>query len=202
LRQGKVYARVSDILKHSPREVLYSLACILLAKLYRVKVAVEHERLYRAYSRQSSVLDATDSSRRTRGYKLTTSPQGQFYDLDVLFDSLNERYFGGKMAKPVLSWSQQNTHRVLGHHDHVHGAIVLSRTLDQQRVPPFVVEFVLYHEMLHAKYLPRREPSRTVYHSRQFREDEAKFERFDEASKWLDKIAAQSRRKQKKSRRK
>ena len=201
LRQGRVYARVSDILQHSPREVLYALACILLAKLYRVKVAAEHERTYRDYARNPVILNATDATRRTRGYKLTTSPRGRIYDLDVLFDDLNGRYFAGRLEKPLLSWSQQNTHRVLGHHDHIHGAIIISRTLDEPKVPRFAVEYVLYHEMLHAKHLPRRHAGRTVYHSRQFRDDEVKFERYDEAVKWLDKIAAPARRKRKPRRR-
>ncbi|MFL6277571.1 MAG: M48 family peptidase [Blastocatellia bacterium] len=194
LRQGRVYARISDILKHSPREVLYALASILVAKLYRRKAAAEHERTYREYARQPDILNATDATRRTRGYKLTTSPLGQVYDLDELFDSLNARYFSGQLAKPQLSWSQQKTHRVLGHHDHLHGAIIISRTLDEARIPRFVVEYVLYHEMLHAKHPPRRLADRTVYHSRQFRADELKFERYQEAIKWLDKLAAPARR--------
>jgi hypothetical protein len=197
LRKGRVYARISDILKQSPRNVLYALACILVAKLYRVKVAAEHERTYRDYARNPAVLNATDATRRERGYKLTTTPRGRVYDLDELFDGLNARYFAGQMAKPQLSWSQQKTHRVLGHHDHVHGAIIISRTLDEPRIPRFVVEYVLYHEMLHAKHPPRRLAERTVYHSRQFRADELRFERYDEAVKWLDKIAAPVRRRPK-----
>jgi hypothetical protein len=201
LRQGRVYARISDILKHSPRDVLYALACILVAKLYRLKVAAEHERTYREYARQPFILNATDAARRTRGYKLTTSPRGQTYDLDELFDDLNARYFGGLLAKPRLSWSQQKTHRVLGHHDHLHGAIIISRTLDATRIPRFVVEYVLYHEMLHAKHLPRRVADRTIYHSQQFRADELQFERYQEAVKWLDKLAAPARRRPKARRR-
>ncbi|HXG65697.1 MAG TPA: hypothetical protein VNO70_11365, partial [Blastocatellia bacterium] len=33
LRQGRVLARISDLLTQSPPEVLYALACILVAKL-------------------------------------------------------------------------------------------------------------------------------------------------------------------------
>jgi hypothetical protein len=194
LRKGRVYARISDILRHSPRDVLYALACILVAKLYRLKVATKYERTYRDYARDPSILNATDAARRTRGYKLTTSPRGQVYDLDELFNGLNARYFAGQLAKPLLSWSQQKTHRVLGHHDHIHGAIIISRTLDEARIPRFVVEYVLYHEMLHAKHQPRRVADRTVYHPPQFRADELQFERYQEAVKWLDKIAAPSRR--------
>jgi hypothetical protein len=194
LREGRVYARISDILRYSPRPVLYALACILVGKLYRVKVTAELERMYRDYTHDPSVRDASESARRTRGYKLTTSPRGKVYDLSELFEALNARYFDGVLSRPLLSWSQKKTRRILGHHDHVHGAIIISRTLDDARIPRFVVEYVLYHEMLHVKHPARRAAGRTIYHSQPFRRDERRFERFDEALKHLDKIAVPARR--------
>jgi hypothetical protein len=106
-----------------------------------------------------------------------------------MFSDLNARYFGGRIERPLLSWSHRPTRRVLGHHDHVHRAIIISRTLDNAAVPRFVVEYVLYHEMLHVKHPARIISGRTVYHGRAFRDDERLFERFDEALKWLEKIA-------------
>jgi len=194
MRQGRVYVRVSDILRQCPREVLYALACILVAKLYRQKISTEHERAYREYTTRPSVMEASEATRRSRGYKITTSPAGKVYDLESLFAKLNSRYFAGGLERPVLSWSQRRTRRVLGHHDHVHDAIIISRTLDDARIPRFVVEYVLYHEMLHVKHRARTVSGRTIYHSRQFREDEARFERFDEAVEWLERIARPARR--------
>ncbi len=194
LRRGRVYARVSDILRHSPREVLYALACILVAKLYRQRVASEHERTYREYTSRASVLEASEATRRTRGYKITTSPVGKVYDLNEMFADLNARYFANELERPVLSWSLRRTGRVLGHHDHVHGAIIISRTLDDANIPRFVVEYVLYHEMLHVKHPQRVESGRTIFHSRRFREDERRFERFEEALGWLERIARPARR--------
>ena len=198
LRRGRVYVRVSDILRPSPREVLYALACILIAKLYRLKSPKEHERTYRDYTSHPSVLDASETARRRRGYKKTTSPRGRVYDLDEMFSQLNEQYFDGQLERPVLSWSQTRARRVLGHHDHVHGAIIISRVLDSPRIPRLVVEYVLYHEMLHVKHPPRQVSGRTVYHSPQFRIDERRFGQFDEALKWLEKIALPVRRRPRK----
>src|ERR1044071_7718926 len=64
LRQGRVYVRVSDILRQSPHEVLYALACILVAKLYRLKSSKEHQRTYREYTQQPSVLNESETVRR------------------------------------------------------------------------------------------------------------------------------------------
>jgi hypothetical protein len=194
LRKGRVYARVSDILRHSPRNVLFALACILVAKLYRLKVSKVHERVYRSYTIEREVLDATEATRRGRGYKLTSSPRGRVHDLDQLFAQLNSAYFNGTLARPQLSWSRGRPRRVLGHHDHVHNTIIISRTLDSPRIPRFVLEYVLYHEMLHVRHPPGRQGDRAVYHSPAFRADERRFERYDEALKWLEQISLPARR--------
>lgn len=193
LRRGRVLARVSDILSPSPPRVLHALACILVAKLYRLNCPDEHERVYREYTSTADLQSVTESVRRSRGYKCTTSPRGMVYDLAELFDELNGRYFDGEVKRPVLSWSRQRTRRILGHHDNVHDAIIISRTLDSFRVPRFVLEYVLYHEMLHVKHPARRENGRTVYHSPQFRADERRFDRYDEAVKWLEQIVSRVR---------
>jgi hypothetical protein len=195
LRQGRVLARVSDILVGSPREVLFALASILVAKLYRLKASKVHERVYRAHTLHPPILDASQVARRNRGYKITTSSRGKVYDLGELFARLNTRYFDGQLEAPMLSWSQRQTRRILGHHDHVHRTIIISSTLDDAAIPRFVVEYVLYHEMLHVKHPARLSSGRTIYHGPLFRKDERLFERFDEALKWLEKIAVPSRRK-------
>src|SRR5262249_28752377 len=194
LRKGTIYVRVSDLLQQSPREVLFALASILVAKLYRRRVSPQHAEIYRQYTVRPEVLHATESARRRRGYKMITSPRGRYYDLEALFDDLNARYFNGSLARPRLSWSQSKTSRVLGHHDHVHGAIIVSRTLDCTTIPKLVLEFVLYHEMLHVKHPPKLVAGRTIYHGPQFRDDEKRFHQVEEATRWLEKIAAPVRR--------
>jgi hypothetical protein len=189
LRQGRVFARVSDILKGSPREVLFALACILVAKLYRLNASKVHERVYKEHTLNPPILDATHAARRRRGYKLTSSSRGKAYDLAEIFSDLNARYFAGSLGSPLLSWSRRPSRRVLGHHDQVHRAIIISSTLDKPDIPRFVVEYVLYHEMLHVKHPARIVSGRTVYHGRAFRDEERLFERFDEALKWLEKVS-------------
>lgn len=194
LRQGRVYVRVSDILKHSPSEIIYALARILIAKLYRLKVSNEYQRIYREYTASEAIRDASEATRRSRGYKMTSSPLGKVYDLDEVFADLNARYFNSQLEKPLLSWSLRSTRRVFGHHDPTHGTIVISRTLDSPKVPRMVVEYVLYHEMLHVKHPPKSTGRRTVYHSNQFRDDERRFENFEKALAALERVALPPRR--------
>jgi hypothetical protein len=198
MRGGRIYARVSDILKDAPTEVLFALACILIAKLYRRRIPLEQSEIYRDYSSLEEIREAVDTAKRERGYKWLTLPQGDVYDLSQMFDDLNRRYFGGKLRRPALSWSRQDSRRILGHQDHIHDAIVLSRNLDDVKTPPFVVEYFLYHEMLHIKHPTRLVNDRKVMHGSDFRADERKFERFEEAKKWLEDHAAPVRRRRRK----
>lgn len=190
LRKQRVYVRVSDILRDAPPQVHRALAYILVAKLFNKRVTAEHESLYRQYAYQPQVLRASDLARQKRGRKLLSGSVGRVYNLDRMFARLNRRYFGGELRKPALSWSLRRTKRILGHHDMVHDVIVISRSLDQADVPDFIVEYVLYHEMLHAKHRPRVINGRRVFHTAGFRADEKRFTRFDEAIAWLDDFAS------------
>jgi hypothetical protein len=189
IRNQRVYVRVSDILRDAPRHVHQALAFILVSKLFRQRAKAEHEKLYRQYAYQPQVLRASDLARRDRGHKRLSGANGHHYDLGRLFTRLNRRYFGGALPRPVLSWSMRRSKRVLGHHDAVHDTIIISRALDDAAMPEFVVEYVLYHEMLHIKHKPRLVNGRRIYHTPAFRGDEKKFTRFDEAVAWLEKLS-------------
>jgi len=193
LRSGKVYVRLSDICRNSPPEVLRALAWILVARLLGKKIPTIHDRVYRDYSFTPEVMRASDLARRGRGRKQISSAQGEIYDLDRMFAKLNRRYFDGGINKPTLTWSQRKTRSILGHHDHVHDSITISKTLDSADVPEWFVEYILYHEMLHIKHPARLIDGRRYYHTSAFRADERRFPHYQEAQKWLDRLARQRR---------
>ena len=61
--------------------------------------------------------------------------------------------------------------------------------MDRPGVPQFVVEYVLFHEMLHVKHPTRRSGCSLVSHSPEFRAEEKRFEHFGIARKVLDGLA-------------
>lgn len=191
LRAGRVYVRVSDIFKSAPVEVHRALAFILVARLLRKRTPEIHERVYRAYAYSPQILRALDLTRRQRGRKIVCSARGRVYDLDKMFQRLNRRHFDESLEKPVLTWSQRRTRRILGHHDAVHDTIVISKTLDASDVPEWLVEYVLYHEMLHIKHPARLIKGRRYYHTNAFRAEEQRFPYYEEAQRWLELIALQ-----------
>lgn len=117
-------------------------------------------------------------------------PRGVAYNLSELFEAINQEYFGGEVSRPRLTWTRRLTQLRFGHHEPARDRIVLSLTLDDRRVPGFVVEFILYHELLHRRHPARWINGRYRAHTPEFRREERKFRQYDEAERWLGKLAA------------
>lgn len=181
----KISVQISDQLEHAPIEVQESLAHVLLGKLYRKPAPPETVELYRRFANREDVRRRALEIRRKRGRKYIVEPQGAAHDLERLFDRLNTTYFGGEMVKPALGWSPKGSRRLLGHYDPAHHAIVISRLLDDERVPEYVVEYVLYHEMLHLKHPVEYRDQRRCVHSAAFKAEERRFPQYREANRFL-----------------
>ena len=120
------------------------------------------------------------------------TPQGNYYDLETLFHSLNQEYFAGEMSKPRLTWNKILTHRKLGHYEPLRDKVVMSRTLDSPHVPQIVVELVLYHELLHKHHGAKWLNGKRMVHTPEFRRSERKFQHYQEAQQWLERSPVMS----------
>lgn len=196
-RDGALFVRISDILRNAPTEFHQALAQILIRKLYRKRVSKNDLQIYRDYLRKTEIQEKSVENRRTRGRKIITTSKGEAYDLDELYNLLNQIYFENKLPKPVLTWSAKKTFRILGHHDSAHKTVVISKSLDDRRVPRYVVEYVLYHEMLHIKHPTVHHNGRRYNHTPVFRRDEENFAFFEEAESWIERNISTLKRKAK-----
>ena len=185
MREGRLYVRVSDLLQGAPEDVVEALAHILLAKMYRKPIEREYSIRYRRYTASRHVVEKAHLIRQIRGRKRMQTPQGHTYNLEEIFDDLNVRFFHGLLARPQMSWSPGHARNRLGHYDPAHNAIVISRVFDHPRVPQSVLEYVVYHEMLHLKHPVKVRGSRRCVHSAEFQADEKLFPTIAEAKKFL-----------------
>lgn len=188
LRNGKLLVRLSDLLEGAPEAVLRAIAHILLAKMYRRPIDRTQAARYRKYIASHDIVRKAHLVRQMRGRKLLRSARGHFYDLDAIFEDLNARFFHGLMGRPRMSWSQGKTRRILGHYDPAHNAIIISRIFDHPGVPPFVLEYIVYHEMLHLKHPVKLRGSRRCVHSAEFQAEEKLFPRVVEANAFLKRL--------------
>lgn len=185
MREGKLLVRLSDLLEGAPAPVLRALAHILLAKMYRRPIDSESAARYRKYVSSRHVSQKAHLVRQMRGRKVLDSAQGRTYDLEALFEELNQRFFHGLMARPQMTWSRDHARNSLGHYDPAHNAIVVSRIFDHPRVPRSAVEYIVYHEMLHLKHPVRLRGSRRCVHSADFQAEEKLFPQLDEVKQFL-----------------
>jgi predicted metal-dependent hydrolase len=188
LREGKLLVRLSDLLEGAPEPVLRALAHILLAKMYRQPIERAHATRYRRYVHSHEIRNKAHLVRQMRGRKHIASARGRVYHLDELFEDLNLRFFGGLLARPRMTWSQQHSRNRLGHYDPAHNAIVISRIFDHPAVPRYAVEYIVYHEMLHLKHPVQLRGSRRCVHSREFLWEERQFPQLEAARRFLRKM--------------
>jgi len=188
LRQGKVLVRISDLLSGAPKDVLHAIAHILLAKLYRKEIEARHATRYRRYLGRRDVSGKAHLLRQQRGRKILQSPRGSHYNLEAIFEDLNQRFFYGLLARPLMTWSRHASRQSLGHYDPAHNTIVISRVFDRADMPRYAVEYLVYHEMLHLKHPVRLNGSRRCVHPKAFQDEERLFPELEKAKELLKRL--------------
>ncbi len=116
--------------------------------------------------------------------------QGDIYNLQEMFERINQDYFQNALEQPHLSWSSTHTRRKFGHYEPSRNRVVLSRTLDQKKVPAHVVEFVLYHELLHIKHGETWKNGRCLVHTPAFKQEERLYQHYQDAEPILAKLGS------------
>jgi hypothetical protein len=188
-REEVTYVRFSDLLQRAPLEVLEGAAALLLSRVYRRRAPRAIVQPYLHYARSDRTRGRIARMRSRRVRRVPTVPQGRHHDLSALFEQLNRHYFSGQLQRPHIGWSTRSWRRQFGCYDPGPNQIVLNRRMDRPEVPQFVVEYVLYHEMLHVKHPTRRSGCTLLAHSPEFRGEEKRFAQFTLARKYLDHLA-------------
>ena len=188
-REEVVHVRFSDLLQCAPLAVLEGAAALLLSRVYRRKAPRALVEPYLNYARSDRTRSRISRMRRGRVRLASTGPHGRHFDLEQMFERLNERYFSGSLQRPHIGWSARSWRRQFGCYDPGPNQILLNRRMDHPKVPQVAVEYVLYHEMLHVKHPTRRSGCSLVSHSPEFRAEEKLFADFTRARRILDHLA-------------
>ncbi len=186
IREGQIFVRIGTICLEMPLACHKGLAYILVGKLLRKKIPVGARAVYSAYVKSDTIRLQAADNKRAKGRKVVTTSKGKVYDLDEIFESINRDYFRHAIEKPVLTWSARKTYRILGHHDATHDHITISTSLDSLDVPRYVVEYVVFHEMLHIAHPTKHVNGRRYNHTPAFKRDEQKFAYYQEAERWIE----------------
>jgi len=114
--------------------------------------------------------------------------RGIHHDLGVSFNRVNAEYFRGGLQRPKLVWGESFTMRKFGHYDGIRDTVMVSSSLDRLDVPPFAVDFVIYHELLHRTMGVAYTNGRRAAHTPAFNRQERAFKLFKQAEAVLARL--------------
>lgn len=115
-------------------------------------------------------------------------PQGQYFDLETIYQNLNHSYFDNRV-QAAITWTRRAPRRPrasirFGSYHAADRLIRIHRLLDQAFVPRYVVENVVFHEMLHERIPRQLINGRWRVHSPAFRQAEQRFPHHQKAEQW------------------
>ncbi len=174
----RIKVKVSRLFSDAPVHILEIIALLLLSRVYKKKIDGQTRSTYSAYSKQLNY------KRQTR--KINYEPGGKHYNLSLIYQRLNIMYFNCDLQITNIGWSKKNSYTRLGFFDKSRNLIVISKIFDSPLVTLRVLQYLMYHEMLHARFPEKTVNNRRRIHTSQFRAEERKFPDFDEIQSWIN----------------
>ncbi|MBN1260895.1 MAG: M48 family metallopeptidase [Anaerolineae bacterium] len=179
VQEGVLAITVHEGFVGAPQDVLQALLCAALAG--------DQQAFFEpalVYSQSDAFQEATEALEVTI-VDGEVRARGQYFDLDAVFERVNAAYFAGALARPRLTWNQILTHRKLGHYHPATDTLMISITLDAPGVPDYVIDYVMYHELLHKQLGVKLVNGRRRAHTADFRKAERAFPDYEKAEAFL-----------------
>ena len=105
------------------------------------------------------------------------------------FLRINEKYFNSLMEMPNLVFGRDSV-RKLGSYEYGSDTVQISRILKDY---DDLIDYVMYHELLHKKFKYHTKNGRSFHHTRDFREAEKRYENHKFLERKLNKLTAKKR---------
>ncbi len=112
---------------------------------------------------------------------------GAHHDLMAHFEAASALLIGADLEGVVIGWGRRGkgTKSIrLGSYDFEQKLVRIHPALDQPWVPGYFVEFVVYHELVHAVVGARVVAGRREVHTKEFRDLERLHPRYEDATEW------------------
>ncbi|MAQ17210.1 MAG: hypothetical protein CMN30_20750 [Sandaracinus sp.] len=180
-RPGHIDVRANHVFLEASESIVDAMA----AAVHRDPAARERLRLF-LRERRKAIRPTVKRERRA-----SMRTRGAHHDLSSIFARLESAYFPDAMTGVRITWGPALGRRrrrrrsiQLGLYIPEDRLIRIHRALDQEWVPRFYVESVVFHEMLHHCMPPARRGRQIIFHTPQFRALEKVFPHHAEAEVW------------------
>ena len=181
-KNGACAVRLHQMFLDAAEDVLRALAAFIRHPCLRQK------HLLRAFIKNHErMIRPARVPEKPKGSRLR--PEGKHVDLRAYFQKLNEVHFSGRLGCAITWGTRKRGRRPrsirLGSYCTDKRIIRIHPVLDSPAVPAYVIEDVLYHEMLHHELGMVRLNGRLLSHHRVFKDKEKAFPHSDRAMEWI-----------------
>jgi predicted metal-dependent hydrolase len=185
-RNGLASVKFHVAFRQASETVLTQAARLMLTKV-RARRALPRD-AYDAFVRALPSSDFELPGAR-RSHRTSLLRPGRHHSLLESFKRVNAEYFKSRIEQPELCWSPARARRTLGSYQERADRVIISQMFDQPHVPPFVLDYLMYHELLH-KFLGvgRRDSGKRLMHGQDFKRLEKRFRHFKEAQAFLKRL--------------
>jgi SprT-like family protein len=122
--------------------------------------------------------------------QLNLQQEGRHFDLQEIFERLNQRYFRGRLRDYEVKWGRRRKLRpkeyfIFGTIQEEDRVIRINPALDQDFVPLWFLQYILFHEMLHSVVPDEETPGgRRRVHTDEFNRREKQYRNYRRARRW------------------
>lgn len=132
--------------------------------------------------------ESYDSQGEYKARRVTLETQGKVFNLQELYDKLRDRYFSGELSVRLGWMTPREKRRVsikLGSYSEETHVIRIHPALDNEKVPEYVIESIIFHEMVHAHIKSRLVHGRRISHGEEFHREMDRYPDHEEADAWI-----------------
>jgi predicted metal-dependent hydrolase len=179
--------QVTDYLECANGQIIDEFADNLFKRIRsKGKVELYNDRM-KEWFKTREFLDTNRPVYLRRSRNLAYRTEGKRYDLLDSFERLKAQGLVPDLPDTYITWTRTPNRSRLGYCSILMRVIAISSALDTDKVPEFVPDYVLYHELLHLRTGLK---SGGRYHDKVFKDMEKIHPRHREAEDWLKRIAA------------
>lgn len=187
--KGRLLVRLHRMFRHADGVVLNHLSSYLMSP-----------KKIDSHVLNQFIAQHRDEIRRVEAEVRTDTPlsplltEGRYFDLKEVFDRVNKTYFGGRLDVRI-GWggaprkrrgrrSRHTVSRALATYYYNERMVKVSPVLDSRNVPIYVIDWIVYHELLHHVLPVKKIGGKHIYHSHRFRALERAFVHYEKAKAW------------------
>lgn len=175
IRYSRAFNAYNANVKYTPGSMVFSLSYEWKKISNEIKIGLIQSLLLRVYKEKKKTLhmDLYENFIKTVGDYSEVKISDPV--LEESFKRVNEKYFNGFIDKPNLKWGSESFSK-LGSYEYGANTVTISKVLVEDEE---LLDYVMYHELLHKKHKFYTKNGRSFHHTSKFRKKEKEFDNPD-----------------------